>query len=275
MAQAVNEAVERAHREGILTAASLMVSGAAAAQAIAIAKRLPMLRVGLHLVLVDGVPASPPEDIPDLVDGNGRLKAAKVSAAIGHAISRRIRDQFAREIDAQFAAFRKTGLALDHVNGHEHFHVHPGLGHQVVEIGRRYGMKALRVPREPAAVLASVERVKTPISVRVMGPWCKRLERRARAAGICTPDAVFGLRWSGHMTTERIEGLLRSLPPGLVEIYTHPATDDRFDGHAPGYGYRAELSALTDPAVIRQAARLDRPRGGYSDFADLRALQTA
>lgn len=275
MAQAVNEAVERAHREGILTAASLMVSGAAAADAIALAERLPTLRVGLHLVLSDGAPAAPPEDIPDLVDGNGRLKPAKVRAALAHALRPRIRDQFAREIEAQFAAFRKTGLPLDHVNGHEHFHVHPGLGRQVVEIGRRYGMKALRVPREPAAVLGSVEPVKTPISVRVMAPWCERLAVRARAAGIRTPDAVFGLRWSGHMTSERMAGLMRALPPGLVEIYTHPASDDCFEGHAPGYRYRAEFDALTDPAVLDLAARLDRPRGGYCDVAGAAVLQPA
>ena len=57
----VNEAVEQAHRDGVLTAASLMVAAPGAADAVERAKRLPSLGVGLHVVLVEGKPALPPE----------------------------------------------------------------------------------------------------------------------------------------------------------------------------------------------------------------------
>ena len=71
---AVNEAVEIAHRDGILTAASLMVGGPALADAVERAKRLPGLGVGLHLTLVDGTPVLPPEVVPGLVDDRGRFR---------------------------------------------------------------------------------------------------------------------------------------------------------------------------------------------------------
>ena len=67
----VNAAVERAHRDGILTAASLMVGAPAAAEAVAVARRNPRLRVGLHLALVEARPALPRSAVPDLVGPDG------------------------------------------------------------------------------------------------------------------------------------------------------------------------------------------------------------
>ena len=80
-----------------------------------------------------------------------------------------------------------------------------------------------------------------------------------------TPDAVFGLRWSGAMTTNRLQALLGQLPRGLVEIYMHPAVADRFEGHASGYRYEEEFAALCDPASRAAAQNLTHRIGGYSD----------
>jgi hypothetical protein len=77
---------------------------------------------------------------------------------------------------------------------------------------------------------------------------------------------VFGLAWSGAMTTPRLEGLIRHLPEGFSEIYLHPASTDAFPGHAPGYRYQDELAALTAPSVIAAAQRPDMTRGGYADM---------
>jgi predicted glycoside hydrolase/deacetylase ChbG (UPF0249 family) len=92
------------------------------------------------------------------------------------------------------------------------------------------------------------------------------LERRARRTGLQTADAVFGLAWSGAMTTSRLLGLLQHLPEGRSEIYLHPATTDDFTGHAPGYRYADELAALIAPEVTAAARRDDLRLGGYSDF---------
>src|ERR1700712_989871 len=167
----VNEAVEQAHVEGILTAASLMLSGPAADDAVARARRLPNLGVGLHIVLADGEPTLPPERIPALVGRDGRFHDSMLRTALAIAASGAARAQLAAEIEAQFAAFAATGLPLDHVNAHKHFHLHPMIASAILRIGPRFGMKALRAPVEPGTALA-------------MRWWAGLLGGRARARGL-------------------------------------------------------------------------------------------
>src|SRR5262249_30210968 len=146
IAPEVNEAVEQAHRNGILSAASLMVTGRACADAVARARRNPKLRVGLHLVLTDGAPALSPERIPDLLDASGALRTDMVSAGIDIFLWPRVRRQVRAEIAAQLAAYRATGLALDHVNSHHHFHLHPTIAAEVIRAGSANGMRGIRLP---------------------------------------------------------------------------------------------------------------------------------
>ena len=242
-----------------------MVAAPAASEAVALAKRLPSLQVGLHLVLVEGAPTSKLQDIPDLVDSEGQLRRDMVRLAFDIALRPRVRRQLRAEIAAQFDAYRRTGLPLDHVNAHKHFHVHPVIARDVISVGRDYGMKALRVPSEPANIVVRVDNKPPALSERVMTPWTSVLRGWAKRLGLTTPDAVFGLRWTGAMTAERLTALLPQLPDGLVEIYTHPATRDDFPGHAPGYRYAQELAALTDPRVIEAVQRAGLRPCGYSD----------
>lgn len=260
LAPEVNEAVERAHRHGILTAASLMVAEPWAADAVARARSLPGLGVGLHLTLVEGRAVLPPSRIPDLLGPDGRLRTdlARYGAAIF--FRQVVKAQVAAEIEAQFEAFAATGLPLDHVDAHKHFHLHPTVAKLLLEIGPRYGMQRLRVPVEPPDILARVEPVRRGLEARLAGPYARRLRSRARRAGLEAADQVFGLAWSGAMTSARLAGLLRHLPPGRTEVYTHPATDGGFDGAAPGYRYAEELAALTDPEVM-EARRLAQAEG--------------
>ena len=243
-----------------------MVAGPAAEDAILRARRLPRLRVGLHLVLVEGRPVLPPRRLPDLVDtrGNFRSDMARLGLAIFARAS--VRRQVAAEIEAQFKAYRASGLALDHVNAHKHFHLHPTVAEQTIAIGRNYGLRALRVPLEPASVLAEVEPSARRRPAYLSAPWAALLRRRARRAGLQTPEAVFGLAWSGAMTPSRLTGLLRRLPAGCTEIYLHPAMAGGFEGDAPGYRYADELAALMAPSAIAAARRADVALGGYSDF---------
>jgi len=256
---AVNEAVELAHRDGVLTAASLMVGAPAAAEAVARARAMPGLGVGLHLVLVDGRPVLPARAVPDLVDGGGRFRSNMALAGVNF-LRPRVRRQLAAEIVAQFEAFAATGLQLDHVNAHKHFHLHPVVASLLLEIGPRFGMQSVRAPIEPGAVLARVEPGTNPVSARLAGTYARLLAGRLRRAGLRVPDAVFGLRWTGHLTAGRLAGLIACLPGGLVEIYAHPATRDDFEGHAIGAEHRAELAALVDPrvraAVVASGARV-------------------
>ena len=262
----VNEAVERAHRGGILTAASLMVSAPAAADAIRRARRLPRLRVGLHVVLVEGAATLARTRVAALVDGDGRFPAETARHGIGILCSSVRRRQLALEIGAQFAAFRATGLALDHVDAHRHFHLHPLLSGEIIRHALQHGAPFVRAPREPAGVLLRIERRRRRLDQILVAPFARLLAARLRRAGVPTCDQVFGLAWSGAMTCERLLGLLGHLPEGLSEIYTHPATGGAFAGAAAGYRYAAEFAALTAPEVIEAAARCGARLGGFADF---------
>jgi len=265
---AVNAAVERAHRDGVLTAASLMVAGPAAADAVERARRLPKLRVGLHLVLVEGRPVSDPAAIPDLVGADGGLRTDMAALGADIFFKPGVRRQAAAEITAQFEAFAATGLPLDHVNAHKHFHLHPTIAALIAQIGPRYGMRTMRVPAEPRGVLKAAEPASRVSPAYVTAPWAWAVRRRFRRAGVAAPDQVFGLRWSGAMTTARLAGLIRNLPPGTSEIYLHPADAETYPGSAPGYRYRAELEALMAPEVIAAVRADGLALGGFVDFVD-------
>ena len=161
-------------------------------------------------------------------------------------------------------AFAATGLELDHVNAHKHFHLHPTIAALIVRIGRPFGMKAMRVPYEPAKVLRQIE--PGAGGDFVVELWARRLRRRLKAAGIFSPDRVFGLAWSGAMTTARLAGLLAHLPEGVSEIYLHPATGPGYPGATQGYLYEQELAALTSNQVIDLIKENEVNLGSFADF---------
>jgi hopanoid biosynthesis associated protein HpnK len=264
---AVNAAVEEAHRNGILSTASLMVGAPAAADAVARARRLPGLRVGLHLVVVDGCPVSSPDAVAGLVGADGEFDRNMARAGVRFFFLPVIRRQLAQEIRTQFEAFRATGLELDHVNAHKHMHLHPTVARLILEIGRDYGMRAMRVPAEPGSALRRAfpqERAPFPL----LRPWTARLRNRLRSTGIVVNDHVFGLAWSGKMVEERVLRLLPYLPDGVSEAYFHPATERSLAlvGAMPDYRHADELAALTSDAVKARITALGITLTRYADL---------
>lgn len=261
---AVNAAIIRGHREGILTATSLMVAAPAAAEAVALAKENPRLGVGLHLVLVEGRPMLPPETIPDLIGPDGFFRTDMARQGARLFFLPHVRRQLAAEIRAQFEAFAATGLTLDHVNAHKHYHLHPTIAALALKTGRQYGLKSMRVPYEPAAIIRAIA-PDAPHSALVAW-YAQQLKHRLARQGIRTTDATFGLAWSGAMTADRVCALLKHLPDGVNEMYFHPALTDSYPQSAPGYRYRDEAEALVCPeafALLRQAGMA---LGTFRDF---------
>ncbi|MCX8107766.1 MAG: ChbG/HpnK family deacetylase, partial [Verrucomicrobiae bacterium] len=147
--EAVNLAVETAHRRGIVTCASLMVTGEAFDQAVRIAKANPDLGVGLHLTLVCGRSCLGHERSTGLVDEEGRFADQPVWSGMRYFFNRDLRSRLADEIAAQFRAFERTGLPMDHVNGHLNIHLHPTVLDLVLPFvtGRR--PVPMRLTRDP------------------------------------------------------------------------------------------------------------------------------
>jgi hopanoid biosynthesis associated protein HpnK len=254
----VNAGIERAHRDGVLKAASLMVAAPAAQDAVARARRLPNLRVGLHLVLADGPATLPAARIPALVGPDGRFGDAMVRDGFRFFFLPPVRRALAREIRAQFEAFAATGLPLDHVNAHKHFHVHPTVLSLVLSIGREFGLRAVRLPFEANA----------PWWLR---PWIALMRRRLARAGIFHNDYVAGIAHTGGMDEAALLGALARMPAeGVGEIYCHPAVAAEA-GEGPitasmhAYRHADELEALLSPRVAQAIAQAGLRCGGFAD----------
>ena len=270
LAVPVNEAVEQAHLHGILSTASLMVAAPQTQDALERARRLPNLRVGLHVVLVNGSPALPPGQVPDLVDARGRFASDLFVAGVRYFFKPGVRAQLAAEIREQFRLFAATGLKLDHVNAQNHMHVHPTIFSMLLRIGKDFGLRAVRIPYEPFA--PAWRATHTHFGARLtqsvfLAPWLGLMKTRARAAGLVANDYVFGMIDSGGMTAERVTRYIDALPSGVSEIYSHPATEAWPQADPPGADYRGEFAALIDPAVSERLRRSDVRPVTFSDLA--------
>lgn len=254
LALEVNEAVEQAHVRGVLSAASLMVGAPAAADAVERARRLPNLRVGLHLTLVDGRALLAPSEIPALVDARGELPRNLVAAGMNWFFSPAARRDLRKEIAAQFAAFRATGLALDHVNAHNHMHLHPTVLGIIVSLAREFGVTAVRLPAEPPQPGLAL--------------WLALMRARLARAGLKHNDVLVGLKHSGHLTEARVLSALDRLQDGVSEFYFHPATaaTAALVAAAPGYDRTGEFHALTSRPVALRLAALGLVPGGFRDL---------
>ncbi len=269
--EAVNQAVKRATLEGVLTATSLMVAAPAAESAVRIARTLPTLRVGLHLVLADGAPVLPPRLIPDLVDPSGRFPAGMLRNSLRFAASPSVRAQLAAEIRAQFEAFARTGLPLDHVNAHKHFHLHPIVLELLLRIGSEFGAFAVRVPQEPLWFARQAGGAGSAVGTAALLPWVASMRHRIHSRGMVCNDQVFGIACSGRLDRLTLLHILGRLPAGVTEIYLHPAvaTQGPIAPSMASYRHSEELEALLDPAVFQARAASEAVCGGYADLREL------
>lgn len=238
----INAAVIRAHREGILTTASLMVTGSACAEAVELARQNPTLGVGLHLALVCARAALPPVEIPDLANSTGDFSENAVRAGFRFFFQRGIRPQIEREIAAQFDRFRATGLPLDHVNGHLNIHLHPTVFAILTANAERWGIRGFRLTRDPFwlnARLAGGAWAYRAVHAFVYWWLAARARRELRRRGIHFTRRVFGLLQNARVDEPFVERLLVRLPPGDSELYSHPSLTE----------FKHELDALLSPRV--------------------------
>jgi hopanoid biosynthesis associated protein HpnK len=254
MSAGVNAGILRAHRDGILTNASVMVSGAAFDEAVELARATPTLSVGLHLVLVQGRATTPPNAIPGLVDAAGMFRTNPVAVGVRYFFTPGMRAQLEREICAQLEKYLATGLLLSHVDGHLNIHMHPAVVTILVRVAARYGIRALRLPREPLAVslrLDGRDRARKLAESLAFRRLTAFAAPRLTAHGIRFTDRMFGLHQSGHVTEPYLLGVIDALAPGVTELYSHAShVDDEGRRWRPAdYECEAELAALTSPTV--------------------------
>jgi len=245
----INAAVMRAHREGVLTSASLMVAGDAVEEAVALAQETPTLAVGLHLVVIGGPATLPPGEIPHLVDSGGHFHSDPVQVGLRYFLSRTYQEELAREMAAQFEHFVATGLPLSHVDGHFHMHVHPTVFKLLLPLAEQYGATGLRLPRDDFWLALGYDRrhagtkLGWAISFGLLCRWCLGRLRNHR---LIVTHRVYGLMQTGQMQEAYVINLLRHLEVPTAELYFHPTTgpESEFMGPNPG-----DLATLLSPAV--------------------------
>jgi hopanoid biosynthesis associated protein HpnK len=262
----INQAVIQAHREGILTSASLMVAGAAFDEAVRLAWQTPTLSVGLHVAVVDAPAVLPLSQIPRLLDDAGKLPSNPVWAGLRYALDGRVREELGRELAAQFSRFAATGLPLSHVDGHLHLHVHPTVFHLLLPLMLRYRARGFRLacapppaawgrdPREFAGKAASAA------ALALLSRRCQRL---LRGSGIAVAAQTYGFLRSGHMDERYVLDLLSRINGVSAEIYFHPTTGHRTDLQGPNPG---DLQTLLSTSIRRTVVRRRLKLCGYPDL---------
>lgn len=266
----INEAVIRAHREGILTGASLMANGEAFEEAVALAREHPRLDIGVHLSLVRGRAVLPPAEIPDLVDREGAFSSNPVGVGFRYYFSRRLREQLAREMEGQIQKVFRSGLTPSYLDGHLHLHIHPAVLPIALELAQKHGIRGFRLPREGFRESVALDRSELwSKAFHGVIYWflCRHAGARVLEAGLRHPDAFFGLLESGRVTERFLLGLLERLAPGVTEVGAHPAmgVPPEVAAWAPGYQYAEELRALTSPVVAERVRERGVRLASYRD----------
>ncbi|MEO8602692.1 MAG: hopanoid biosynthesis-associated protein HpnK [bacterium] len=279
MSAGVNAGILRAHCDGVLTETSLMVNGAAFADAVARARATPSLSVGLHLMLVQGRCAAPPREIPALVDADGYFGNAPIWAGMRYFFTPGVRAQLRREITAQLDKFLATGLPLSHVDGHVTIHMHPVVVDILCDVAAHYGVRAVRLPRDPLGPALAWDRrhaSRKLFEAAAFGSLARWALPRLRRAGLRHPDRMYGMHQTGHLSEAYLLQLIAALPPGVSEVYGHPAEiDDEARRWRPAdYASDAELAALCSRRVraALTAARIELI--SYRDIAEKPATET-
>ncbi|HUN59603.1 MAG TPA: hopanoid biosynthesis-associated protein HpnK [Candidatus Binataceae bacterium] len=268
----VNAAVARAHRDGILTAASLMVAGSASAEAAAIARDHPNLDVGLHVTVCLGRSILPPARLLGLVDPNGDFSASPVAAGMRYFFKSDTRALLREELRAQIDRHLELIGHLSHLDGHLNFHVHPTVAGILLELCTEYRIPCMRLPREPVLTTLSLARdhaLRKLTEALIFRALSRRSKRMMSERGILTTDRLFGLHQSGHFTEPYVFGVIERLPRGLTEIYFHPAID--VGATPPDLSTQRDFAILTNPSI---RAALDSHAIRLTNFAELSRQRT-
>ncbi|HVN63742.1 MAG TPA: hopanoid biosynthesis-associated protein HpnK [Candidatus Binataceae bacterium] len=263
----VNAGIVKAHRDGILTSASLMVASPAATAAAELAKDHPKLDVGLHAVVCRGKSAQDPYRLGGAADPAGNFMENPVSAGMRYYFDRSLRAKMADELRAQVERHLELIGYLNHIDGHLNFHVHPVLADILVDLAQEYKVPCIRLPREPVMTTLRLRRdhlSRKLIESVIFRSLSKRTGQQMDARGLKSTDRLFGLHQSGNVTEDYTLGIIERLRDGVTEVYFHPAVD--IGGTPPAASSQREVEILTSPRV---RAAIERCGIQLTTFAEL------
>jgi predicted glycoside hydrolase/deacetylase ChbG (UPF0249 family) len=228
----VNRAIAELHQAKALTSATLMATGAAFDEAVAIAHANPTLGVGCHILLTDGTPVSPPKSIPSLLGPDGKNFRPSLVDFIQALLRGAIReDDIEREAVAQVQKLQCAGIHVTHLDTHKHTHLFPAVTRPLLRIAERCSVGAIRHPFEQAWSLAlgHGNRIRR-LQVKLLGRLKTHFEHQPqiRDAHVRTTNGTIGISATGNLYGETLHQILHAMPAeGTFELCCHPGYNDR------------------------------------------------
>jgi hopanoid biosynthesis associated protein HpnK len=231
----VNRGIVEAHRRGIVTSSTLMANGPAFEDAVRLAKSVPRLSVGCHIVLIDGEPVLDPELLPSLTSahsGGGRFGDGLKSFAARALAGRLGPGQIEAEAGAQIRKLQAAGITVSHLDTHKHTHLFPAVLRPLLRAARACGVNAIRNPFGPRKPLKSAELLTRPnlwaryAEVRILRTLAARFRDAAQRDGIATPDGTLGIVVTGALDEKLFRAIGEIIPQGTWEFVCHPGYND-------------------------------------------------
>ena len=228
----VNRAIAELHQAGALTSTTLMATGPAFDDAVAVARANPTLGVGCHIALTDGVPVSPPEEIPTLIGPDGKTFRPSLIDFLQALLRGNIsEEEITREATAQIQKLQRAGIHITHLDTHKHTHLFPGVARPLLGLAERYNIAAIRQPFEQPWSLALGHGNRTRrILVKVFARLKASFERQPqiRNGRVQTTDGTIGISATGSLYGETLREILNAMPAeGTFELVCHPGYNDR------------------------------------------------
>jgi predicted glycoside hydrolase/deacetylase ChbG (UPF0249 family) len=227
----VNRAIAELHQARAVTSATLMATGDAFQDAVAIAHANPTLGVGCHIVLTDGTPVSSPKSIPTLIGSDGKNFRPSlvdfIQALLRGAISQ---DDIEREAVAQVQKLQCAGINVTHIDTHKHTHLFPTVARPLLLIAERCSICAIRHPFEQAWSLAlghgnRIRRLQVKLLSRLKTHF--EHQPQVRDTHVLTTDGTIGISATGNLYGETLHQILHAMPAeGVFELCCHPGYND-------------------------------------------------
>jgi hopanoid biosynthesis associated protein HpnK len=253
----VNRAVIEASRTGMVTSTTLMANSSAFDEAVALAKSQPQLKVGCHVVLIDGEPLS--SGLKTLVygtatNGTTRFKSSLKEFALAAIRKRLSQAEIQCEAEAQIRKIQSTGIVVTHIDTHKHTHMFPHVLRPLLKAAKACGIRAVRNPFEPARAWARATVFRKPalwmraLQVKLLRRYSTEFNLAVNGEQMNTTQGTAGIIATGVLDQELLDGILQGLPVGDWELVCHPGyldADLQRAGTRLLQSRQTELQALT------------------------------
>ncbi len=230
----MNRAIVEAHTTGVVTSSTLMATGQAFGEAVELAKTVPRLSIGSHVVLIDGEPVLTSGEIPSLTEanGSGRFRDGLKTFAARALLGRMSPHELEAEASAQIRKLQAAGIAVSHFDAHKHTHLFPKILRPLLRAAAACGVLAARNPFGPRLPLRSNQLFVQPnlwtryAELHVLNRLAAKFREAVDREGFVTPDGTLGIEVTGTLNESLFRAIAQSIPQGTWEFVCHPGYND-------------------------------------------------